>query len=71
MTCQTCSILLGHNSTALPESKKTVVAVILHAVHEGIQSQMTANIEQLETHPTVPELYMLMKQLCIVYLVGL
>ena len=50
------ALLFGNNLTALPETKRTIVAAILHATQEGIQSQMAAKIE-LEVAPCVSELY--------------
>ena len=51
------ALLFGNNSTALPETKRTIVAAILHATQEGIQSQMAAKIEQLEVAPCVSEVH--------------
>ena len=51
------ALLFGNNSTSLPETKRTIIAATLHAVQEGIQSQMAAHIEQLEAPPSVAELH--------------
>ena len=51
------ALLFGKNLTALPETKRTIVTAILHAIQEGIQSQMAAKIEQLEVAPSVSELH--------------
>ena len=54
--CQFVLFFDNNNSTALPETKRTIVAAILHATQEGIQSQMATKIE-LEVAACVSELH--------------
>jgi len=54
-TLATLAFLLGrHGSTILPETQRTRIASVLHAVQEAVQSEMAGHIESIEMDPLVP-----------------
>ena len=57
VTLCTLSLLLGGYGSAIqPETQRTVIASILHGVQEGMQCQMAAKIEEVESEPSMSEL---------------
>ena len=54
-TLATLAFLLGkHGSTISPETQRTVIASVLHAVQEAVQSEMACHIESIEMDQLVP-----------------